>query len=108
MPVTVIYYHSVINKAMVFGTLQLFLIVEDNTLSKIDYNRVEARLHVSRKQRLCILVCCKQIHIYEYEYRDCRVRRVKKSIKITLRYTLPKRVKKRLKITLRYTLPKRV
>ena len=51
MPVTVIYYHSVINKAMVFGTLQLFLIVEDNTLSKIDYNRGEARLHVSRKQR---------------------------------------------------------
>ena len=33
---------------------------------------------------------------------------VKKSLKITLRYTLPKRVNKRLKITLRYTLPRRV
>ena len=33
----------------------IFSFSEDNPLAKIDYNRVEARLHVSLKQRLRLL-----------------------------------------------------
>ena len=45
---------------------RIFSFSEDNTFAKIDYNREEPRLHVSLKQRWCILGCCKQIHAYEY------------------------------------------
>ena len=107
-----------------FGTV-FFAFPKTTLLPKSDYNKVEAILHVSLKQRCCILGHCEQI--YTYEYRLMRLSYCEegkedlknnhqvyttqegiREIKITLRYTLPKRVKKRVKITLRYTLPPRV
>ena len=43
-----------------------FQLSEDITLAKIDYNRVEAGLHISLKQSCCILGHCEQIHTNEY------------------------------------------
>ena len=44
----------------------IFSFSRDNTLAKINYNRVEPGLHVSLKQHYYILGHCEQIHTYEY------------------------------------------
>ena len=92
----------------------IFGFSQDNTLTKIDYNRVEAGLHVSLKQRYCILGHCEQIHSYEYRLTRLPRKEGKEKLKSNPQvYTTQeskevKRVKKRLKITLRHTLPKKV
>ena len=43
-----------------------FSFSKDNTLAKIDYNKVETGLHISLKQCYCILGHCEQTHTYEY------------------------------------------
>ena len=44
----------------------IFSYSECKTLAKIDYNRVEASLHLPLKQRYCILGHRQQIHTCEY------------------------------------------